>query len=105
MWVWTVGEQLLNLTQVEAIELLEILAEGADIEDETLEPESYEIVASLPSGREMLLFYSEDEASARYALEVLASFIGTQESAGAFRPDRPLSLAELVKQMGEKTKN
>lgn len=105
MWVWTVAEQLLNLAQVEAIELIEILADGEDIDNEDAEPESYEIVASLPSGREMLLFFSEDRASARYALEVLASFIGTQGVADAFKIDRPLSLAELVKRVGEKTKN
>jgi hypothetical protein len=105
MWVWTVAEQLLNLVQVETIELVEILAEGEDPADEEAEPESYEIVAGLPSGREMLLYYSEDEASARYALEVLASFIATQELADAFKPERAMTLAELVKRVGEKTKN
>ena len=105
MWVWTVEEQLLNLDQVEAIELIEILADGADPEDESAEPELFEVVATLPSGREMLLYASEDGLGARYALEVLASFLGTHGVDETFGADEALSLADLVRRVGEKTKN
>lgn len=97
VWIWTVDEQLLNLKQVEMIELLEVFDEGATPEDldTEVEPGFYELVAYLPSDREVVLFEHEDGDLARRAYELLASWIAANDGAGAGQA-QPVSLSELI---------
>lgn len=97
MWIWTVDEQLLNLGQVETIELLEVFAEGVTPEelDTEIEPDFFELVAYLPSDREVVLFEHDDGDLARRALELLASWIAANDGAGS-DGGQPVSLSELI---------
>lgn len=104
MWIWTLDEELLNLGQVETIEAVSNYPEGAnfaDVADDEVEPEDFEIVAFLASGAEVTLFRHHDEALVMQALELLAQFIGAHDMMDGMTQGRVLSLAELMNKAGK----
>ncbi len=99
MWMWTLDAKLINLALVESIELLEVFPEGTDLDDaeaDELEPDYLELVAVLPSGREAVLFDSENAEEAQQAYETVASFVARGGLIDGLRPHEPVSVAMLV---------
>lgn len=108
MWIWTLDEKLLNLSQVETVELVETYEEDADfddIESGEAEPASYEVIAFLSSGRETVLYWHEQEALVHRAYELLAEFIGAHDMIDSFSQGKVLSLSELMGKVDEESKN
>ncbi len=99
MWMWTLDAKLINLSAVESIELLEVFPEGTDLEDmedDALEPDYLELVATLPSGQEALLFESESVAEAQQAYEAVASFAARGGLLDGLPLHEPVSVALLL---------
>lgn len=108
MWIWTLDEELLNLSQVETIEIVANYGEDADLDDiasDEVEPEDHEVVAFLASGNEKTLFRHQDEDAVQQALELLAQFIGAHDMIDSFTQGRVLSLADLMTKTGGNSKN
>jgi len=104
MWMWTLDAKLINLATVESIELLEVFPEGTDLEalddqaldDEALEPDYLELVAMLPSGREAVLFDSENAEDGQQAFEAVAAFVARGGLLDGIPLHEPVSVALLL---------
>ncbi len=99
MWMWTLDAKLINLAQVESIELLEVYPDESDpeeIESGALEPDYLELVAFLASGRDALLFDSEDLDSAHQAYEIVASFVAREGVMDGISASEPVSVEMLL---------
>lgn len=99
MWIWTLDAKLINLALVESIELLEVFPEGSELpdpEDVEAEPEYLELIAVMPSGREAVLFESEDAEEAQQAYETVASFVAGGGLIDGLQPRQPLSVTLLM---------
>ena len=99
MWIWTLDAKLVNLALVESIELLEVFPEGSelpDVDDDEAEPDFLELIAVMPSGREAVLFQSDDAELAQQAYEAVASFVAGNGLIDGIQPRQPLSVALLL---------
>jgi hypothetical protein len=77
MWIKTLDEQLINLSQVETLELVSSVSGTRLVpgfETSELEPDYFEILANLPSGRQHPLFANESAALVRKVFDAIAIF-------------------------------
>lgn len=107
MWMWTLDDKLINLAQVESIELLEVYPDDSDpeqIEAGSLEPDYLELVAFLASGRDALLFDTEDPDAAHQAYEIVASFVAREGTIDGISTTEPISV-EMLLERARNSKN
>lgn len=106
MWMWTLDDRLINMKLVESLELVDCYLEDpavSDREAETTEPEFFELVATLASGDEALLFESDDADEAFMAFDLLASVLSNPRAYSADGVTEPLSVYHLLEGAGERS--
>ncbi|NLG08427.1 MAG: hypothetical protein GX560_04140, partial [Deinococcales bacterium] len=100
MWMWTLDDRLINVTQVESIELLPVLPEEADpeaFEAGEVEADYYELIAVMASGDEAPLYEAEDADQAELAFQLLAGTLALA-SGGDTKLDEPFSVHQLLEE-------
>lgn len=102
MWMWTLDAKLINLALVESIELLEVFPEGTEqerIDQGELEPEYLELVAVLASGREAVLFDTDEPDLAHQAYETMAAFVARNGLIDGLPANEPVSVSILLERV------